>query len=145
MQHRNDYIYESLTHETPDLESQSLDTVENALRRELHSKDIGRFNVARAFRMIEDGLYRKLPGYTRGSDDEGNAKGIEAYYRAMPECIGVPKQTVSHMRKVANAINHHATDFLTYNVDPKRFMRKLARRLPDLPSVNRRKESPRPR
>ena len=43
MQHNDDNIYESLTRETPEIRSQSLDTVEAALRRELHNQHIDLF------------------------------------------------------------------------------------------------------
>ena len=126
MQHNDDDIYESLTRETPEIRSQSLETVEAALRRELHNQHIDLFNVARAFGMIEDGLFRNLPGYKPGTEDDGNTTGLDDYYRAMPERLGVPKQTASHLRKVASAMNRHSMDFLAYDVDQKKVMTKLA-------------------
>ena len=75
----------SLTRETPEIRSQSLETVEAALRRELQNQHIDLVNVARAFRMIEDGLFRNLPGYKTGTDDDGSTKRLDDYYRVMPE------------------------------------------------------------
>ena len=85
MQHNDHNIYESLTRETPEIRSQSLETVEAALRRELQNQHIDLVNVARAFRMIEDGLFRNPPGYETGTDDDGSTKRLDDYYRVMPE------------------------------------------------------------
>jgi len=44
----------------------------------------------------------------------------------MPERIGVPKQTVSYLRKVAEAFSRHKMDFETYGVASREGVSKLA-------------------
>jgi len=103
------------------LSSDDLKVVEAMLREELSRQNADAFNAIRLIERIQNGLYRHLPGF-----DAGSGKTVDDYFEMMPERIGVPKQTVSHLRKTANAFLRHEMDFVTYGVDPRKGVSKLA-------------------
>jgi hypothetical protein len=116
MQHNEERLYASLFENRPELESESLTTVETALKEEISKQHFDLMNVARIVERIDWGLYNQLPG----------CKSVEQYFCQMPSRLGIPKQTVSHWRKVARAYNRHRLDFDTYGVIPTKVVSKLA-------------------
>jgi hypothetical protein len=114
-------LYEFLEHRDERLASDDLEVLEGMLREELTRQQTDAFNVIRLIERIQGGLYRNLPGFEAGS-----GKTADDYFQVMPERIGVPKQTVSHLRNIANAFLNHVLDFETYGVDPRKGVSKLA-------------------
>lgn len=103
------------------LSSDDLTVVEVMLQEELSRQHTDAFNVIRLIERIQDGLYRQHPGF-----DAGSGKTVDDYFEMMPERIGVPKQTVSYLRKVSDAFSRHKMGFETYGVDPRKGVSKLA-------------------
>lgn len=116
MQHNEERLYNSLIENRPELESESLTTLEITLKEEISKQHFDLMNVARIVERIEWGLYKQLPG----------CKSVEQYFSQMPSRLGIPKQTVSHWRKVARAYNRHRLDFDTYGVIATKVVSKLA-------------------
>lgn len=114
-------LYEYLKHQDQRLASDDLEVVEKMIQEALTRQHTDTFNVIQLIERIQDGLYRNLPGF-----DAGSGKTADDYFRVMPERIGVPKQKISYLRKVANAYLRHTMDFEIYGVDPRNGISKLA-------------------
>jgi hypothetical protein len=83
---------------------------DTVLKEELRKQHFDLMNVAHIVERIEWGLYTQLPG----------CRSVEQYYSEMPKRLGIPKQTVSHWRRVARAYNRQILDFDVYGVSPRR-------------------------
>ena len=108
---------EYLAEDHPFVVSENLEEVEQAIQKHLRHRERDTFGIALLIARIEnDKLFTVIPG----------CDSPEEYFLLAQERLCMPRQTVSHYRKIAQGFSRHKMHLATYSIDPREVVTKLA-------------------